>query len=161
VKRLIVVRHAKSSWDDPAIPDRDRPLAPRGRKALPALAAHLDRIGSPPTLALCSSARRTVETLGGLRAALRPDSDVSVEDTLYGASADELLDRLQHVEEHHQCVLLIGHNPGVEDLVDLVAAGSTEIEKFPTAASAVLVFDRPWRDLGPGAASLESFWTPR
>jgi phosphohistidine phosphatase len=158
------VRHAKSSRDDPALDDHDRPLAPRGQRALPRLVEHLRQLGPPPSLVLCSSARRTVETLEGLRAALADDTEISIEERLYGASAHGLLDRLHAVEERHAAVLVIGHNPGVEDLVAVLVAppsGMAPVEKFPTAATAVLAFDRLWPDLGPGDALIESFWTPR
>src|SRR4029453_12785732 len=110
VKRLLLLRHAKSSWDEPGLADHNRPLAPRGRRAAESMARHLrdDRIS--PALVLCSSARRTRETLELLGVV----EEVRIERALYGASEDELLDRLQRVPETLDSVMLVGHNPAVQ-----------------------------------------------
>ena len=93
---LYLLRHAKSSWDDPTLPDDKRPLAPRGRRDGKRIAEHLRRQEIEPELVLCSSAARTRETLELLRPALG-GATVVVEDELYGASADRLLARIRLV----------------------------------------------------------------
>jgi phosphohistidine phosphatase len=131
------------------------------------LRRHLKASGAAPSLALCSSARRTVMTWEGIRAAFPGDVTVAIEDGLYAASRDRLLRRLRAVDDDVVGVLLIGHNPGVEDLADtLIGAGDTELRrrleaKFPTGALAELSFQGPWADLQPGAATLVSFVVPR
>jgi phosphohistidine phosphatase len=160
-RALVVVRHAKSSWDDPALADHDRPLAPRGRKALPRLRSHLEELEVRPGLIWCSSSRRTRETLDGIRRSLGDDVQIEIDAWLYRADADELLTRLRTIDDSISCALLIGHNPGLEDLVDLLADGERAVDRFPTAAVAVLAFDGSWTTLGPDRASLTSLWTPR
>jgi phosphohistidine phosphatase len=163
-RHVVVVRHAKSSWDDPALADHDRPLAPRGRKAVRRLRDHLEGLAVRPDVVLCSSSRRTRETLEGISPALG-GARVEIESELYGADVEELLARLRRIDDPVTCALLIAHNPGVADLTDLLlapgAAGDAVIDAFPTAAAAVLSFAAPWRELQPGSASLESFWSPR
>src|SRR5215831_14982212 len=94
VALLYLLRHAKSSWDDPALADHDRPLAPRGRRNGAALAEHVTREGIAPDLVLCSTALRARETLALLLPALGGEAEIQLEDELYGATADELLARL-------------------------------------------------------------------
>lgn len=164
-KRLVIVRHAKSSWDDAALADHDRSLAPRGRRALERLRRHLEELAPPPALVLCSSALRTIETLEGIRPALGDDAEIEVDRSLYGTDAEALLRRLRRVEDTVPCVVLVGHNPGCEDLTELLADLRSSVEqlpeKFPTAAVASLSFTGPWSDLRPSGASLDDFWTPR
>jgi phosphohistidine phosphatase len=155
MKRLFLLRHAKSSWDDPDLADHDRPLAPRGRRAAKAIGEHMRREGIEPELVLCSSSRRTRETLERLRL----DSETLIEDELYAASAQRLLERLRAVDEGVGSVLLIGHNPGVEDLAETL--GGEAQAKYPTGALATLELDGTWRGLRAGGARLAGFVTPK
>ena len=164
--RLFVLRHAKSSWNNAHMADHERPLAPRGERAAEALAAHVATIDPPPALVLCSTARRAQDTLEPIRARLPAGIAVQIEDELYGASAPELLDRLRAVPEDTPSVMLVGHNPALEDLVKglgrdgdpgLIARVHT---KFPTGALATLACPGPWKSLDWGAASLEAFVVP-
>ena len=163
--RLLVLRHAKSSWSNAYLADHERPLAPRGRRAAEAMAAHLAGL-DPPALVLCSTARRTQDTLDFVRPHLPETTEIHIEDDLYGAPAPLLLARLRHVPDGTPGVLLVGHNPGLEDLVrGLGRHGDPGLiarvhAKFPTAALATLVFDVPWRKLGAGAATVEAFVVP-
>ena len=166
-RRLTLLRHAKSSWDDANLSDHERPLNARGREALKPLRRQIEDRGSLPDLVLCSSAVRTVETLDGFRSALPATATVEVDEDLYGADVDDLLARVRAAPDTAGHVMLVGHNPGIEDLAMLLtgdgerAARAAMTSKFPTAAMAVLRFDGSWRDLQPGAAYLEEFWTPR
>ncbi|MDQ1505834.1 MAG: phosphohistidine phosphatase [Actinomycetota bacterium] len=164
--RLFVLRHAKSSWDNSYLADHDRPLAPRGRRAADALAEHVATIGPAPTLVLCSTARRAQDTLAPVRERLPDRTDVLVEPDLYGATAPELLARLRQVPEETPDVLLVGHNPGLEDLVrglgrdgDPALIGRVH-RKFPTGALATLAFGGSWTDLGSEPVTLEAFVVP-
>jgi phosphohistidine phosphatase len=160
-KLLVLLRHAKSSWADPAIPDHDRPLNERGRDAAARLGRHLRRDGPWPELVLCSSSTRTRQTLELLE--LRPRPVVLVEDRIYGATPSDLLTRVREVPARYGTVLVIGHNPGVEDLARLIdERGLSAAGKFPTGALAVLTLAADaWDSLGPGAGQLVSFLTPR
>jgi phosphohistidine phosphatase len=164
VKRLFLLRHAKSSWDDPGLDDRDRPLAPRGRRASELIAGHLRREGLAPSLVLCSSARRTRETLERVVPALDA-SDVSIEDGLYGASSGGLLERLREVPEDLESVMLVGHQPAIQELALDLAGDGAELArvraKFPTAALATLLFAGEWSELAPGSAELVAYVKPK
>jgi len=167
VRHLYLLRHAKSTWDEPVASDHDRSLAPRGRRAARLVADHLRDAAISPALVLCSSARRTQETLELIRPALGPSAVVLIEQGLYGASAGELLGRVHEVEVSVPSVMVIAHNPGLEDLATALAgagAGAASARmavKFPTAALAVLTVPTAWRDLAPGAATLADFVVPR
>jgi phosphohistidine phosphatase len=164
VKRLFLLRHAKSSWDDPGLDDRDRPLAPRGRRASELIAGHLRREGIAPSLVLCSSARRTRQTLERVIPALDA-SDVSIEDGLYGASSGGLLERLREVPEDIESVMLVGHQPAIQELALDLAGDGAELSrvraKFPTAALATLLFAGEWSELAPGSAELVAYVKPK
>jgi phosphohistidine phosphatase len=164
VRILYLLRHAKSSWADPALPDSERPLAPRGRRDGKRIAQHLLRLGREPELVLCSSAARTRETLELVRPALSV-STVLIEEELYAASSDELLARLRLVPDAPASVMLIGHNPGLQQLaLDLTSAGVELVrlkEKFPTAALATLALATSWSDIAPGGATLIDYVVPK
>ena len=163
---LHLLRHAKSSWADEELSDHERPLAPRGRRAASAMAANLRERGVAPELVLCSSARRARETLELVAPALGPKARVQVEDGLYGASAEELLDRLRRVPASTASVMLVGHNPAMQDLALVLAAPGAETErlraKFPTGALATLrIPDRGWPGLRHRGAELVDLVLPR
>ena len=165
MKRLYVLRHAKSSWDEPARSDHDRPLAPRGRKAAKAMARHLREQGVAPELVLCSTATRSRQTLERIEPALGRRT-VQVERELYAASAAELLARLHAVADTVGSVMIICHYPGLQDLVLGLARPSDarrEVEvKYPTAALATLDLDvERWRDVRAGGGGLVGFVRPR
>lgn len=164
-RHIVLIRHAKSSWDDPSLADHDRPLSKRGRKALSRLRAHLDTLGLRADVVMCSSSVRTRETLDGMRPALGRKARVVSDSVLYGADAEQLLSELRRLDKDVDTVILIGHNPGIADLVDVLAGdratGRAVLDTFPTAAVAVLSMAGPWDALQPGTASLESFWAPR
>ena len=163
---LYLLRHAKSSWSDPTLPDRQRPLARRGRRDAKRVAKHLVQLGVVPDLVLCSSAQRTRETLELLRAALGATTSVVLEAELYAASADTLLEHLRGVPEEVASLMLIGHNPGLQDLALLLASAGAELEhleaKFPTAALATLALpNATWSQLSQADAMLDAFVVPK
>jgi phosphohistidine phosphatase len=165
--RLILLRHAKSSWDDPSLPDNERPLAPRGQRAVVVIRQHLQATGVSVDLVLCSPAQRTRETWDGVRAGLRNKPEVRLVPDIYEATRDQLLDVLRQVERRYKKVLLIGHNPGIEDLArGLVRDGKRKalarLEKgFPTGAVATLSPEVDWRDLEWDRARLDDFVRPK
>ena len=164
--RLWLLRHAKSSWDDPDMKDVDRPLAPRGARAADRMRDYLDAEAIRPELVLCSSALRTRETLGRVLPGLGPELTVRIEPSLYSFEADQLLDRLREVHANVGSVMLIGHNPAMQELASLLSAEGDRLDElrkgFPTAALAEL--DVPvgsWGELTPGSGRLERFVVPR
>jgi phosphohistidine phosphatase len=167
VSRLWLLRHAKSSWDEPDLADRLRPLAPRGVRAVGAMARHLRATAVAPDLVLCSPARRAVQTWEGVAPGVPAGTRVEIDEAIYHADGDELFARLRAVPSAIGSVLLVGHNPGLQDLaVDLVGSGDPGLRerlvtKFPTGALATLEVPRGWHDLTWRAASLVAFVVPR
>jgi phosphohistidine phosphatase len=161
---LYLLRHAKSSWDDPARDDHDRPLAPRGVRAATRMAEHLREAGVAPDLVLCSSAARARQTLELVAPALE-HADVQFEERLYAATAGQLLERLHALPEAVESVAVVGHNPGLQELaLDLAGRGaklSQLAAKLPTGALAVLRTDRAWATLGQADAELVDLVLPR
>ena len=162
---LHLLRHAKSSWDDPGVGDADRPLSPRGERAARKLASELARAGVAPRLVLCSSARRALQTLELIRPALPRHVEILVEDGLYGAGEPELMARLRRVPASCAEVMVIGHNPGIHELA-LTLAGSTAPsglrEQLPTGALVTLRSDLPsWARLHSGAGAVTRLLLPR
>jgi len=165
VKHLYLLRHAKSSWKDTSLPDHDRPLAGRGRRATKAIARHLRIECIEPELVLCSTARRARETLEGIEPALGTAA-LCLEDELYAAGAPGLLERLRRVPDAVESVMLIGHNPGLHELgLALARPSPTAFElaaKYPTGALAVLAFSAPtWHELDHDAGDLVDLVRPR
>lgn len=166
LKTLYVLRHAKSSWDDPRLADHDRPLAAPGLKAAKRMGLYMRRAKVRPDLVLCSSAARAVQTYEAISTGLNGPVTMSLEDDLYGATGTGLLVRLQDITEAVATVLLVGHNPGLQDLALMLAGdgdppGLTRLgDKFPTCALATLDVPTPWASLGPGHAYLESLVVP-
>lgn len=165
--RLWLLRHAKSGWDDPALDDFARPLAPRGRKACRRLGRHLTERGVAPDLILASPAARTRETLERIRTHLPAESVVRFEPRLYLAETPTLLAVLRAAPKDCRELMLIGHNPGLEDLAAALCpegAGSALDrlrEKYPTGGLAEIAFTaKRWADLGPQSGYLSSFVVP-
>jgi phosphohistidine phosphatase len=163
---VILLRHGKSDWSDSTLADIDRPLAPRGERASKRIAKYMRRKKIRPALVLCSSAVRTRQTLEAIEPSLGKSSAVELVPQMYAASESELLERLQALPESVSSVMLIGHNPGLQDLALVLAsrgAGLPQLrEKFPTGALATLVVHREsWAGLSPGDAELVDYVVPR
>ena len=183
LRQLLLLRHAKSLWDDPKLSDHARPLNTRGRAAARAMRLAMRDLGLAPDLVLVSSARRTLQTLE----ALAPwDKLPLIEstDALYLASARSMLSVLHDVAETVRSVLLIGHNPGMHELAmilvgaqaftqaGLTHGGTTQpgpenamlerlAEGYPTGALAEFSIAGPWATLGEGGGRLQHFVAPR
>ncbi|CAM5625132.1 SixA phosphatase family protein [Streptomyces purpurascens] len=167
LRRLVVLRHAKSAWPVD-VADHERPLAPRGRRDAPAAGRALAEADCLPDLALCSTAvraRRTWDLAAGQWGTPPP---VTHDRRLYAAGPSGLLAVVHEVPAEVETLLLIGHNPGLEELVVALAADGLDdtLErvrtKFPTSAIAVLSWrGATWRSLTPGTALLTSVIVPR
>jgi len=167
VKTLTLLRHAKSGWDDPALRDYDRALNAKGHRAARMVGEHLrgqertfDHVAASPAL-------RVVETLEGVERGYGRTLGAVWDRRIYLASAVTLLDVVHEVPAATERLLLVGHNPGLEDLaLWLVPEGDDPLRatleaKYPTATVAELTFAGEWADLTPGSARLTRFVRPR
>jgi phosphohistidine phosphatase len=164
MRRLVLLRHAKSSWDDPGLPDVDRPLAPRGEHAADRLRAYLASEDLGLDLVLCSGALRARQTLSHVLPAFGTELTIRIEPALYTFDDGVLLERLHQVPQDVATVLLIGHNPAFQNLVTRLADHGTRLddlrEKYPTGALAEITFaSASWASLSSG--ELTRFVTPR
>ena len=170
MRQLLLLRHAKSSWDDRDLADHERPLNPRGRQAATAMRAALESLGLVPDLVLVSSAVRTLQTLDALEPwPERPLVDHL--DILYLAPVPVLLTTLRATAETVRSLMVIGHNPGLHKLALLLVGAHgmvpgdehtrTLAEGYPSGALAEFAVPGPWRTLDAGAARLTRFICPR
>jgi phosphohistidine phosphatase len=160
-RRLMLLRHGKSDWPD--VPDRDRPLAKRGRRDSPIIGRWLRDHGYLPDTVICSAARRTRQTWELVAPELGGSPSVTFEPRAYAASAMTLLYLVRELSATSRAALLIGHNPGVADLATSLAQPPDHDDapiRFPTAAVAILDVSGDWADLSPGQARLLDFTTP-
>ena len=168
---LLLLRHAKSSWDNPALADFDRPLAKRGQKAAPRMGAEIEALGLRPELILCSSAQRTRETLDlVLDSWSGTPPPVVYDEAIYMAPPEDLVAEVRKraaTSPPPGRVMMVGHNPGLEELAELLtgdgdpAARQLMAQKFPTCALAVITFEgSDWAAVGPGKGTLTRFITP-
>jgi phosphohistidine phosphatase len=169
MRQLLLLRHAKSSWDDPQLSDHARPLNPRGREAAKVMAQAMRDLGLVPDVVLVSSARRTLQTLE----ALEPWDEmplIEVMDALYLAPSPEILAVLRKAAPAARCILLIGHNPGLHDLAMLLAgahaaSGDAQVRRmaaaYPSGALAEFSIATPWGEVGETGARLMRFLTPK
>ena len=165
MKRLYLLRHAKSAWDDPALRDRERPLAPRGRKAAKRVGRWAGKHGVRPQLVVCSSAVRAQQTLDRVLPGLGGPT-VWVEVTLYAAGVETLLARVRALPWEVDDAMLVGHNPALQELLLMLAAPGRRreraAERLPTGALAALEIGvERWADVRPGAARLSELVLPR
>lgn len=168
MRTLMLMRHAKSSWDQPELDDLDRPLAPRGRQAAPLIARHMKKSRWQPDLVLCSPAVRVRETWQLMTPVLAPTVDCKTLRTIYLGAPSRLLETLRRAAGGVETLLLIGHNPGLGRLaVSLCGTGSKKAlahlrTKFPTAGLAVIDFDvGSWSEVAPGGGRLRAFVRPK
>ena len=163
MKRLILTRHAKSSWDDPLMPDHDRPLNDRGKMAAADLGQWLASRGYVPGEVLCSDALRTRKTWSGIAPALPGTPVLELKPALYHAGPDVMLAVLRHAGA--DCVMMIGHNPGIAEFASrLVAAHpkNPDFLRYPTGATLVVDFAIDgWGDVGWGSGVADDFVVPR
>ena len=147
MKTLFLIRHAKSSWDDPALPDKDRPLGDRGRRDAPKMGKRLAKRDVTPDLILSSPARRALTTAEIIAKKLDYKlKDIVVDDRLYASEADGLLNVIHKLGDKLERVMLFGHNP---ELTELTHRLSSKITHMPTCAVAEFTFaTKSWSDIG-------------
>jgi len=159
MKRLTILRHAKSSWDDPALDDFNRPLNQRGWKAARRMGRELEERGLKFDLVLSSTAARARETIDGVQETYDFAAPIAFEPRLYLATETALLEIVGALDEKVKAPLIVGHNPGLE----LLIAGLTRVErKFPTAALAVIDLPaRRWAEAEPGSGEIVELILPK
>jgi len=165
--RLWLLRHAKSAWDDPDLDDFARPLAPRGKKACRRLGRHMAERGIRPDLVLCSPAMRTRQTWERVGKRLDKDIACRFDPGLYLADRKALQAVVRAAPTDCRELLLIGHNPGLEDLAALLCGSGAGdaldrlITKYPTGGLAEIGFTaKRWAEVTPKSGFLASFVTP-
>ncbi|MCF6525730.1 histidine phosphatase family protein [Streptomyces sp. JJ36] len=164
-RSIVLLRHAKADWPDVA--DHDRPLADRGRKDAPLVGEWLTDHGIAPELTLCSTAARTRETWKLLAPKLPRRPKTVYEDRLYEASPGEIIALLNEVPDEVGELLVVGHNPGMQAVADLLSGEAEDTDAaarlargFPTSAVAVVRFTGSWKSVEPGTGSLTRYWAP-
>jgi len=160
MKTLYVMRHAKSSWKDASLADHDRPLNKRGRRAAPRMGAYLAGLGDLPERIVSSTAVRARATAEAVRAALGEGVGLREDDRLYLAGVRDILGIVSETEDSVGRLMVVGHNPGLESLVESLAG---EFVRMPTCAVAVIdLGEVRWRALGPGTrGTLRAVYCPR
>lgn len=161
-KSLTLIRHAKSSWDDPQLDDFDRPLSRRGERELKETAPLLHRLKLPCELLLASPAQRTRATAALLAKALAlPDERIAFDHAIFEADSETLLFRLQQADDAIDHLVLVGHNPGLTELANHL--GPVVIDNIPTCGVVELHLPalRHWHELSPKSATLRRFLYPR
>ena len=164
MKTVYLLRHAKSSWKDDGLDDIDRPLSKRGRAAAKAMRRYLAEKKLLPAQVLCSPARRTRDTLAVVQGAFATAVPIRFEKGIYMAEPQTLLRRLKRLGDSLGSVMIVGHNPGLQQLALILSEGRDSearrdlAVKFPTCALAVIGSDTGhWSELEIGGASLEAF----
>ena len=160
MKRLLLIRHAKSSWDEPKLADIDRPLNGRGKRDAPKMGQRLARREITPDLILSSPARRALATAKIIAKELNyPVSNILVRDRLYAADPDDLVRVIRNLGDKLTTVMLFGHNP---ELTELAHRLSAEITDLPTCAVADFTFDiKSWTELGKSKPTTVVFDYPK
>ena len=161
IKQLVVIRHAKSSWDDPSLKDQDRPLNPRGLKDAPRMGGLLKAWGYPPDHILSSPALRATTTADLIAAAVdHPATDIEIRGDLYEEGTKGLMSAVHDLDDRWHRVYLIGHNPDLTDLInDLSDAG---VSHLPTTGIAILEFEvDAWQHIMEGSGHMLRFEYPK
>jgi len=170
MKRLVLLRHAKSSWDAPVCRDFDRPLSKRGNKAGKVMGAYLKREKITWDALLVSPAQRTKDTVARLEKGYGSEFTPHYDDRLYMASTNQLLQILRGLDDGYGTVMMIGHNPGIQGLALTLTPSDDGANrdrvrmdaKYPTAALAIIDFDAAhWHAIGPATGTLERFIKPK
>jgi phosphohistidine phosphatase len=168
LRRLLLIRHAKSAWNRPGLDDHDRPLAPRGRRAAAALGVYLSDESLVPDLVLSSSARRAKETWDWMARQFEAPPPLRLDRGLYMATGEAIRLVIAGAEDASLTLAVIGHEGGVDALARRLARGGDAAalkrlsEAFPTAALAVLEGAlASWRDLVPGTLGLARLVRPK
>jgi len=160
MKTLLILRHAKSGWDDPSLPDHDRPLTERGKKDAKRIGHLLLEHGLVPDRIISSTAKRAHKTAGKVGKACGYAGQVETTNRLYLASPPQIIEVLREVDDECARVLVVAHNPGLEELLRQLTA---QPEAMPTATLAQVAVDiDSWQGLSvPSGGALVQVWRPK
>ncbi len=160
MKTLLVLRHAKSSWKDPDLGDHDRPLNKRGKRDAPRMGELLRSLDLLPDLIICSSAKRARQTAEAVADYSGYGHEIIYTRDIYAADPEAYVEVLQEVAEDYACVMVIGHNPGLEDLLEMLTG---EWERMPTATLAQIELPiESWQELAEEpCGQLVNLWQPK
>lgn len=160
MKTVLLLRHAKSAWDDPGLTDHDRPLNRRGQRDAPQMGQLIQAQGLTPDVIVSSTAARAHGTAERVARQCGYRGQIELAPSLYQATARHYLGHLQQLPDECSRVLVVGHNPGLEELLELVTGS---YERLPTAALAQVSFDiGSWRDLAwTPTGQLVQVWRPK
>jgi phosphohistidine phosphatase len=159
MKTLLLLRHAKSDWGDSSLRDFDRPLAARGERDAPRIGKALRKRGVRPDAIVSSPAARARATIQAVKHSAKLDGEIRFDETVYGATSAELMKLIRRLPAECACALLVGHNPGFEDLVDRLSGSH---ERMPTAALACIEFSvDQWNDIEDRTGRLVWLLTPK
>jgi phosphohistidine phosphatase len=158
VRTLYLLRHAKSSWKDASLSDFERPLKRRGREAAELVGERLAQEKLKNPVLICSPALRTRETAELVLQSAKLRVEERWDERIYEASLRDLLQVVSEIPDDKKVVILIGHNPGFEELLAFLTGESL---RMPTAALAKITFDVSWKDIEPRSGKLDWFVTPK
>lgn len=161
MKTLTLLRHAKSSWHDPALDDFERPLNPRGRRDAPEMGRRLRARGDVPDLIISSPARRALSTARMVAREIGiPEGQIIEEPDLYHAGAERILAIVSSLESLASHLMVVGHNPGFNDAANRLS--EVRIDNLPTAAAFQVEFDvDDWSEVAPGQGRFLRFDYPK
>lgn len=161
MKTLFVIRHAKSSWNDPDLDDIDRPLNKRGKRNAPEMGKRLSAKGVKPDLLITSPAKRAATTAKKIAKALSyPKDQIVIDQTLYHGTNQEVINVIRNVSDEIGTLMIFGHNPGFTDLVNQLSGSS--IYNIPTCGIAEIGFDiQSWNDIDKNKGRLIDFDYPK
>lgn len=159
MRKLLIMRHAKSSWDKPDISDFDRPLNQRGLQTAPFMGSQIYKNGLIPDLIVSSPAKRAKQTAVLARESAGVESAIQYEDKIYEASPTTLLYLASELPDKYESVLLVGHNPGIEAFIRIL---TSEIHQMPTGAIAQISLNiEKWGDISINCGQIEFIMRPR
>ncbi len=160
MKRILLMRHAKSSWKEAEIPDHERPLKKRGYKDAEKMGKLLKNKKRVPDLIISSTAERAEKTADEVAKASKYENEIVFTDSLYMAEPSDIMNALKEHAKKQKCVMVIGHNPGLEAFLQILTG---KVESLPTASIAYLTvkIDK-WSDLsGDNEIKLKNLWRPK
>lgn len=163
MKTLYIIRHAKSSWEDPEKDDFDRPLNDRGKRDAPRMGKRLKEKGITPALMLTSPAKRALSTARRIGKVLKYSKDnIKTDKKLYHADEETILSVVRDLKDKHDVVMVFGHNPGLTDFINSFQTGELDIDNLPTCGIVAFELDIPsWKDAAWGKGKISFFDYPK
>jgi len=160
MKKLLIFRHAKSSWKHPELADHDRPLNKRGKRDAPRMGELMREHDMVPDLIISSTAKRARQTADFVADTSGYQDEIQFERSFYAAEPEALIDILQQVADNNECVMVVGHNPDLEELLEMLTG---DWERMPTAALALIELAiNEWASISPEVpGKLVDIWRPR